>query len=751
MTTSNNQKQNHTDRRNQVRRSSDKSKVGFLKGVNRSIVVISVIAIFVIFASILYSTLMYSSRKIYKETFAHYQLLADRTTQEITTWFSTEAQIVVNQAATLSINQNFDVDYLKGYFKCIVDNYNDKGYIYDIYFVTTNNEMVSGIGYEPDGSFDFRQREYYIEAYRHPDELYYSAPYLDMYQNKYVVTISKAIFNEDNKLAGVLCLDIYVDTLFDIVNNADISEDSYIFLVDNNYAFATHPNDKFGYINDRPRNLNYVKNKGYKELHDILLAGKKSKYEFTDYDGVDRIFFTCPVEINNWSIVAAVSKKVIYNSVRELGLGIVLALIICLILGVFFALFMTNRSIKSIETAKNEADKANLAKSRFLANMSHEIRTPINAVLGMDEILIRDCKDDQLLEYAYNIRTSGENLLGIINDILDFNKVESGKLEIICDEYDTAQLVDECCNLVNLKAKEKGLEFNTSVRGNIPSKLYGDNNRIRQVIVNLLTNAVKYTKEGHVDFIISWIEDDNSKGFLKILVEDTGMGISKDKQDILFEPFSRLDQQKNRNIEGTGLGLAITKQLVEMMNGQIIVDSTIGKGSTFMVTIPQEIRDSKRMTLISVHNDNGKKKLDKITPFTAPLVNILVVDDVKMNLLVVKGLIKKTLISVDTAQSGIECINKVLEKKYDMVLIDDMMPNMSGVETYNKLQNEYGDKIKDIPFIMLTANALDGMEDYYKDKGFAGYLSKPVRFEDLVLCFEEFLPKEKMIFAENKE
>lgn len=410
---------------------------------------------------------------------------------------------------------------------------------------------------------------------------------------------------------------------------------------------------------------------------------------------------------------------------------------------------------EELEEANLRLASASEAKSSFLANMSHEIRTPINAVLGMDEMILRECKDKQILEYANDIDSAGHQLLSLVNDILDFSKIESGKMELHPVEYEMFSIMNDCYNMIYMRAKRKDLKFSIENDPQIPAFLYGDEVRIRQIIMNLLTNAVKYTKDGSVTLKFDFENTDEDNINLIISVKDTGIGISEDDQKYLFDSFKRIDEKTNRNIEGTGLGLSITKKFTDMMGGTIGVDSVLYEGSTFTVTIPQKIADkgtvghfderlNKRGETSSSDSDSTDSS-DKKDKFTAPHARILVVDDVKMNLNVVRLLLKNTGIQIDLAASGDECLKYTLMKRYDVILMDHMMPIMDGIEALHRIREQADGLNTDTPVVALTANALVGAQEMYLSEGFVSYLSKPVKGADLEECLLKILPEDKII------
>ncbi len=404
------------------------------------------------------------------------------------------------------------------------------------------------------------------------------------------------------------------------------------------------------------------------------------------------------------------------------------------------------------DKAKAEAIQANKAKSTFLANMSHEIRTPINAVLGMDTMILRECDDEAITEYAINIQNAGTTLLGLVNDILDFSKIESGKMDIIKSRYSVAELLKDVYNMVSSRANDKGLKFVVTNSHSLPSELLGDEVRIKQIIINLLTNAVKYTKEGKVILHVDWKLLDEENIVLHVIVKDTGMGISEENLDKLFKSFQRIDEKKNRNIEGTGLGLNITKQLVDLMDGKIEVESEYGKGSKFSVNIPQKIINIEPLGDFTEKYKEMCEHTEKYREsFRAPAGRILVVDDVPMNLRVIEGLLKRTHINIDTALSAAECLKKISNKKYHMIFLDHMMPDMDGVETIKEMKKIKDNLNDDTSVIMLTANALIGAREEYIEIGFSDYLSKPIQPEKLEELILKYLPEKLILRVEEEQ
>ncbi len=417
----------------------------------------------------------------------------------------------------------------------------------------------------------------------------------------------------------------------------------------------------------------------------------------------------------------------------------------------FAVMAMVLYSIDLVNTNKAAEDSIRAiamseAKTAFLSNMSHEIRTPINSILGMNEMVLRECDDPKIIGYSENIGSAGNTLLGLINDILDFSKIEAGKLEIIPVDYDLSALIHDLANLITIKTDAKGLELKFDIDSSTPKMLNGDEIRIKQVITNLLTNAAKYTEKGSVTLKLSCrsIDRDNNKVVLRVSVIDTGIGIKPEDMNKLFAEYERIEEKRNRLTEGTGLGMSITKSLLEVMGSRLEVESVYGQGSTFSFDLKQKVIAWDKLGDYEKAYKNRQRKTGKYKEkLHAPNATVLVVDDNKINLTVFKSLIKKTQIQTDTAGSGDECLEKTVGKTYDIIFLDHMMPGMSGTETLHELRSQSFNPNQNTPVVCLTADAISGAREQYISAGFNNYLTKPFLPEDLEDMIIEMLPEEK--------
>ncbi|MCH5338798.1 MAG: response regulator [Acetatifactor sp.] len=402
------------------------------------------------------------------------------------------------------------------------------------------------------------------------------------------------------------------------------------------------------------------------------------------------------------------------------------------------------RLIQALQKEKARADAANSAKSAFLANMSHEMRTPINAIMGMNEMILRETREEGTKEQAIDIRNAAQILQSLINDVLDLSKIESGKMEIIPVEYQLSSLINDLINMATIRAKAKNLELKVEVDPELPSVYFGDDVRIRQVLMNLLTNAVKYTNEGSVTLTVKRTLVLDGLAILTFSVTDTGVGIKQEDMEKLYAAFERIEEENHRNEEGTGLGMSISTSLLELMGSKIQVESEYGKGSRFFFNLDQRILDPTPIGDFHESIKQLSKDYSYDARFTAPDAKILVVDDNAVNRKVFAGLLKKTKVQVTEADSGKACLELVGQQHFDLIFLDHMMPEMDGVETLQHMKElpESENQCQETPVIILTANAISGVREEYLKQGFDEYLSKPIDPIKLEAMIRDMLPKE---------
>lgn len=404
------------------------------------------------------------------------------------------------------------------------------------------------------------------------------------------------------------------------------------------------------------------------------------------------------------------------------------------------------------EQQKKEIEMLSQSEKRFFASMSHEIRTPINTIIGLNEMILRSDVSRDVAENARNIQGASKMLLTLINDILDLSKMESGKMDIVNVSYETGVFFSDIINIIWVKAKEKGLEFHLNIDSSIPSMLCGDEVRIKQVLINILNNSIKYTSEGAVTLSVKCERISVNRVRVYYDVTDTGMGIKKESIPHLFDAFQRVDVEKNRYIEGTGLGLSIVKQLVDLMDGEITVNSVYTKGTTFLITLEQDIIDEKALGQFSLESHIKTEERPRYKQsFEAPEARLLIVDDNEMNLMVATKLLSDTGIQIDTAMSGEECLKLTQVKHYDGILMDHLMPQMDGIECLHAVRGQKGGMCRDVPVIALTANAGSESQLLYKKEGFSGYLPKPVNGMLLEAAVMNILPNELVVLSEEKD
>lgn len=500
------------------------------------------------------------------------------------------------------------------------------------------------------------------------------------------------------------------------------------------------------------RSYNHVSIEEYERIKNEIIGGVGSM-NIKNSKGEDcRISYAPFDSLKVWYLLAYIPMNDLVESrvVDWLLLGTVSVGLIFLLIFNFIILMIYNRKLSE---AAEHANQANEAKSYFLSTMSHDIRTPMNAILGLNEMVLRDSRDEKILDYSEKIRTAGNTLLGLINDILDFSKIEAGKMDIINVDYSFVSMMNDLVNMVQKKTEDKGLVFNLDIDSGIPSTLNGDEIRIKQVITNILTNAVKYTREGSVTFSVKYekIPDKTDTVILKISVADTGIGIKSEDINRMFKAFERVEEKRNRNIEGTGLGITIAQSFLVKMGSYLQVESVYGEGSVFYFNLEQKVvnwdpigdyEDTFRLSM--------KERKTYREKFTAPLAKVLVVDDAPVNLTVFSGLLSRTKIQIDTAEGGDEAIRMYRKKQYDVIFLDHMMPDKDGIEVLEEMRGLKETPNDKTPIICLTANAISGMSEMYIKAGFDDYMTKPIDPERLEGMLLQYLPKEKIAPASDE-
>ena len=606
------------------------------------------------------------------------------------------------------------------------------------------HQVIMNNGWEPSEGFKPETRPWYIETERSMAGFSISAPYYDAQTGLYCITMAQIVFSNKNEFVGIFAIDFYIDSLIHVLD-ASYSQNGYAFLVDRDGKILNHPNLNY------QLSKNHVTNISDSEYAKVYESDKVET--FRDYTGN---YVACLMKkniISDFTVVVANNWWNIYGNI------IILGVIFVVLLGISTVIvhMLINRLLSWQETvnlqlkaASDTALAASKAKSQFLAQMSHEIRTPINAVLGMNEMILRESKSDEILDYSKNIQSAGRTLLTLINSILDFSKIEDGKMEIMPVRYEIGNLINDLINMTVERAKKKGLEFKTEINSNLPKILYGDDVRLRQIITNLLTNAVKYTPRGSVTLKIGGKQIDSDTFELEIKVQDTGIGIRSEDMEKLFQSFQRLDDEKTRNIEGTGLGIAIVQKLLGMMKSKLEVASEYGHGSEFSFKLVQKIIDRTPIGDFSAYeiksfdNDIEKKYL------TASGAKVLAVDDNDMNLKVISGLLKRNKIIPDLAESGQQGIELAKKNFYHIIFLDNMMPGLNGIETLKIMRREkiLSDKTS---VVMLTASAMAGMREKYLGEGFDDYLSKPIEVGELENILSRHLPEEIISYGDEEK
>ncbi len=618
-------------------------------------------------------------------------------------------------------------------------------------------EYLDGLGWEPPADYDATARDWYRSAIDANGDLIIVSPYVDAQTQSVVITFTKML--TDGAHSNVVSLDVIVNHIQQTTEKVELSGKGYAMIINQDGFIVSHKDTA-------------MNGQDFKELYgeDTLqevIQTRNGRLNATLSNAECTLFISQVME--QWYVIVVADNTDLFQDIRtQVSINVMVSLIIFSLITFFYYLGYMNEQSYSrrmeemtvlkhkqeyeaemLRLEKSAADEANRAKSKFLADMSHEIRTPINAILGMNEMILREADNDSLLEYSENIEVSGRNLLQIINSILDFSKIEDGKMEIIPVSYTTSSLITYLVNSVQDRAEAKGLQFAVHIDSDIPSRLYGDDTRINQIILNLLTNAIKYTPEGSVTMSMQVREIRDAQVLLYVEVKDTGIGIRKEDMDRLFQSFERLDEIRNHNIEGTGLGISITTSLLKLMNSELHVESDYGHGSVFSFTLWQKIDDPAPIGDYRTPHSAKAPGRNYHESFHAPDARILLVDDTKMNLMVVVNLLKKTQIRIDTAESGDASVLLAGQNTYDLILMDQRMPGMSGTQALQAIRALPDAKNADTPVICLTADAIRGAKELYLSEGFTDYLTKPIDGQALENALLSYLPKEKVSYCSD--
>lgn len=712
-------------------RKQDTGRMGGMAGSFRTLILIVMIFVMILSLSAnISSAYQWGNVRMAKEA-SEYDF-------QLSEWLNTQKSILDMFVSIVSVNPDMLSDYEEAvaYLNRITEQYPEISVTY-----MTNPDFEHTVymnnGWEPEPGWHVEERQWYIDTLTSEEGWNISAPYYDEQTGGYCVTISEIVYDaKSGEFLGIFGIDFFMDKLVDILGDS-YTDSGYAFLVDPKGEIINHPYGSYQMTQDQVTNIQTL---AYGETR----ADGKTTQFFRDYDGAYKILIATRNRDSNFTVYVVSDAWVIYRNVIIYVLICSLASLFCI---VFVYRLLTNmirwqkETNRELEEAADAAIAAGRAKSSFLAQMSHEIRTPINAVLGMNEMILRESDNEEIRDYAENIRSAGRTLLSLINSILDFSKIEDGKMELVPVKYDVSSLINDLVNSISERARKKNLEFELRAEETLPCTLFGDDVRIRQVIMNLLTNAVKYTEKGKVTLTIRGKEKQDNRITLFVAVKDTGIGIRQEDMGKLFESFERLEETRNRNIEGTGLGMSIVIRLLAMMNSELRVDSTYGKGSEFSFEVVQEIVSDEP---IGDFEEKLKKSIERSEEeryLVASGARILVVDDNEMNLKVAKSLMKRSGIVPDQASSGAEAIEMMTAMKYDIVFLDHMMPKMDGIETLKRLK---ADNL--IPegcvIIVLTANAVSGARERYLEEGFDDYLSKPIEVVQLEKKLSKWLPAE---------
>ena len=717
-----------SENQREERKKAGKLRVGLRKSVRTGIISFMALVMVISLYTNISATISWGNSTMKEKAESYEYQLAE--------WINTQKSILDMFCSIISTNPDMlkDYDGTIHYLDQITKQYPEISVSY-MANPELNPTVFMNNGWLPDADWKVEERPWYKDLMASEQNWIVSAPYYDEQTGGYCVTFAEKVYDaKTGEFLGNFGIDFFMEKLVNILGDS-YSDTGYAFLVDLDGDIINHPFGSYQMTVDKKTNISEL---NYSEVTE---DGTTTKL-ISDYDGKTRILIAAINESSRFKVYVVCNFWTIYGRVVAYATICLVAFLLCIIL-VYRMLTnlmqwqaQTNQRLK--ESAKT-AIAAGKAKTQFLAQMSHEIRTPINAVLGMNEMILHESHEEEIREYAENIHDAGKNLLSIVNSILDFSRIEDGKMEILPVKYELRAMVRNLVNSVSERAKGKNLELVVEVDPTLPSELLGDDVRVTQVITNLLTNAVKYTEKGSVTFTIANGGTDQEFVFLDVAVRDTGIGIKQEDMGKLFESFERLEEKRNRNIEGTGLGMAIVTKLLVMMDSELKVESEYGKGSCFSFRLKQIIVDEKPVGENALTGHTAVLKAESKGKLYAPRAKVLVVDDNEMNRKVAKNLLKLFGVVPDLACSGKETIEILREKQYQIVFLDHMMPQMDGVETLDRLKTE-NLVPRGTTVIALTANAIVGAREMYLEAGFDDYLSKPIETDQLESKLRTYLP-----------
>ncbi|MCL2456569.1 MAG: ATP-binding protein, partial [Defluviitaleaceae bacterium] len=595
--------------------------------------------------------------------------------------------------------------------------------------------VISGLGWVFPDDHDPKTRLWYHAATEANGKIVTTSPFNSLRSGETVITFTQCIFDDEGNRLGIAGLNIQIGEIGKNIINVALDRGGYGMIISPEHTIIAHTNPEFLGLHISDPALPLM------DFQESIIAGEDVNADvFTNWLGEETVIYLRKLP-NGWHLGLLTPRGPFYQSLTHM------MLILCA-LGTVLATTLIAILIR-FDKAKDRADEGSRQKSAFLANMSHEIRTPLNAVIGLSELVLNT--DDGLSQESRyrleQINNAGETLLGTVNDILDISKIEAGKFELVPAKYDISSMINDAAAQSILHRGEKPIEFEMNISENLPTHLFGDELRIKQILSNLLSNAFKYTREGTVKLTVNSVKAGESI-WLNFIVSDTGIGIKQEDMANLFNDYVQMDMEANRKVVGTGLGLSITKRLVDLMDGKIIVESEHGKGSTFTVRFVQKFETDATIgakvveSLKNFHYSEQKRRLlGSMTRISLPYARVLIVDDVETNLDVARGLMKPYNMQIDCVSSGWESVEAMHNNsvRYNAIFMDHMMPGMDGVEATRLIREIGTDYAKNIPIIALTANAIVGNEEMFLQKGFQAFISKPIEIARLDAVIREWI------------